>query len=194
MKLVVVYGAATKHGRMAAAIRVVMETLTELGDDVELIDLAEAVLPPFGSHLTGESLAALDRSLASIRESSGVILASPVYRASYSGVLKNFLDYVPVEGLLGKPVAIVGMGESPAHALAIDVGLRPVLAWFGAFALPNSLYLSAGDFTGGELTEQRATTLRGIVASASTLMRGIGQLPADSLPDVMAVRGPQQLI
>ena len=55
---------------------------------------------------------------------SAVLIAAPVYRASYPGVLKNLLDIAPVEALQGKPVGIVAMGGSAHHFLGVDWQLR----------------------------------------------------------------------
>jgi FMN reductase len=85
-----------------------------------------------------------------------VVFAAPVYRASFPGVLKNLLDLLPVEALRDKPVGIVAMGGSPHHYLGVDSHLRMVLAWFGALALPNSVYLTNRDFAEGQLASEGA--------------------------------------
>ena len=59
-----------------------------------------------------------------------MLIAAPVYRASFPGVLKNLLDITPVEALQNKPVGIVAMGGSPHHYLAVDNQLRQVLEFF----------------------------------------------------------------
>ena len=60
------------------------------------------------------------------------LIATPIFRASFSASLKNLLDLVPVEGLMGKPCGLIGMGATDHHYLAIDTQLRPELSWFGA--------------------------------------------------------------
>ena len=65
-------------------------------------------------------------------QADAVILASPVYRGSFTGALKNLLDHLPIEALTGKPVGIVAMGATNHHYLGVDWHLRDVLAWFGA--------------------------------------------------------------
>jgi FMN reductase len=80
-----------------------------------------------------------------------VLIAAPVYRASYPGVLKNLLDTTPVEALQSKPVGLVAMGGSAHHFLGVDWQLREVLTWFGALVAPTSVYLTGGDFKDGQL-------------------------------------------
>ncbi|MEK2475038.1 MULTISPECIES: NADPH-dependent FMN reductase [Streptomyces] len=75
---------------------------------------------------------ALRRSLDAVEAASGIVVATPVYNAAYSGLLKAFLDLLPRTGLAGKAVLPLMTGGSSAHALAIDYALRPVLCALGA--------------------------------------------------------------
>lgn len=72
------------------------------------------------------------RALASVEAADGVIVATPVYKAAYTGVLKAFLDLLPQSALAGKTVLPLVTGGSLAHLLAIDYALRPVLSALGA--------------------------------------------------------------
>ncbi len=83
-----------------------------------------------------------------------MLLASPVYRGTFTGALKNLLDLTPLEALRAKPVGIVAMGATPHHYLGVDWQLRAVLAWFGARVIPTSVYLEAAHFREGVLTDQ----------------------------------------
>ena len=67
-----------------------------------------------------------------VQQAQGIIVATPVYKAAYSGVLKTFLDLLPQLGLAGKSVLPIVTGGSSAHVLAIDYALRPVLSALGA--------------------------------------------------------------
>ncbi len=83
--------------------------------------------------------------VSEIALAEAVILASPVYRGSFSGVLKNLLDNVPVEAPRSKPCGIIAIGATNHHYLGVDWHLRDVLAWFGALVAPTSVYLSSED-------------------------------------------------
>jgi FMN reductase len=61
-----------------------------------------------------------------------IVIATPVYKAAYSGLLKTFLDLLPQTGLTGKWVLPLATGGSPAHMLAMDYALRPVLTSLSA--------------------------------------------------------------
>jgi FMN reductase len=75
---------------------------------------------------------ALKSALELVERARGVVVVTPVHKAAYSGALKAFLDVLPQHGLENKVVLPVAVGASLAHALAIDYGLRPVLASMGA--------------------------------------------------------------
>lgn len=71
--------------------------------------------------------AAIGRALTLVAEADAVVIATPVYKASYTGLLKAFLDLLPQDGLAGKLVLPVATGGSQSHMLALDYALRPVL-------------------------------------------------------------------
>ncbi len=171
MKLVMVVGAATPPGRLNNAMESLAAAL--------VARRPEAAIATVNLHATpvaicdGRKLedydAATQQAVATIGASAGVILAAPVYRASFPGVLKNLLDLLPVEALRDKPVGIVAMGGSAHHYLGVDGHLRLVLAWFGAVVLPNSVYLTGRDFADGRLT----------AADAAADLAALGETLAD---------------
>ena len=61
-----------------------------------------------------------------------VLIGTPIYKAAYSGLLKSLLDLLPQRALAGRTVLPLATGGSPAHVLAIDYALRPVLSSLGA--------------------------------------------------------------
>lgn len=83
------------------------------------------------------ALVALTRDVAA---SDFVVVASPTYKAAYTGLLKAFLDRYDTLGLAGVVAIPVMTGGSPAHSLAPDVTLRPLLVELGASVPTRSLY------------------------------------------------------
>ena len=73
------------------------------------------------------------------------VIASPTYKASYTGLLKAFLDWYPTTGLSGVTAVPVMVGAGPQHALAVEVHLRPVLVEIGANLPTRGLYVLEGD-------------------------------------------------
>jgi len=163
-------GAATPPGRLAAAIAAAADAIRSGAGDigVDIMNLAETPVDTCdGRPLDGygpETRRAVDR----IAAADAVLIAAPVYRASFPGVLKNLLDIAPVGALQAKPVGIVAMGGSAHHYLAVDTQLRQVLGWFGAHVAPTSVYLTGADFREGELTAEGAR--KDLVALTETLL------------------------
>lgn len=79
-------------------------------------------------------------SKAAVAASRAVVIATPVYKAAYSGILKAFLDLLPQDGLRNKAILPLASGGSSAHLLALDYALRPVLAALGASIVLPSIY------------------------------------------------------
>jgi FMN reductase len=80
-------------------------------------------------------------ALGAVESADAVVVATPVYKASYAGILKAFLDLLPQLGLTGKVVLPLATGGTIAHVLAIDYALRPVLASLGALHITTGLFL-----------------------------------------------------
>ena len=81
------------------------------------------------------------RTVTAIEQADGLIIATPIFKASYSGLLKVFLDLLPQFALAGKAVLPIATGGSLGHLLALDYGLRPVLQSMGARHIVQSLFV-----------------------------------------------------
>ena len=149
-KIVVVVGAPTPPGRFHSALEWLIETGRADFPDVEfdMINLRDAGAYLVDGRPMEQYSPELQEAVTKVMAASGVILASPVFRASFTGLLKDFLDLLPVDSLFSKPVAIVGMGATRDHYLALENQLRPVLAWFGALVLPVAASLRSDHFVG----------------------------------------------
>ena len=154
-RLIAIVGSVTPPGRLLNATRWMLDNARASREDVEieLINLADKKIafadgrPP---EQYNDDTAGI---VASVGAANGVIIASPVYRGSFTGALKNLLDHLPLESLAGKPVGIVAIGATQHHFLGVDWHLRDVLAWFGALVAPTSVYLASTDFVDGQLVE-----------------------------------------
>ena len=91
------------------------------------VDIAE-----LGSGLFELENKAVNDVLQLIAQCDFLIAASPIYKASYTGVLKMLLDRIPMEGLAGRVAIPVMVAAAPIHALAVETHFRPVLVELGA--------------------------------------------------------------
>jgi FMN reductase len=161
-RLLAIVGSVTPPGRLLGATRWLLDSASESRKDleIELINLADKKVA-FADGRPAEQYQDDTASIVeSVRAADGVIFASPVYRGSFTGALKNLLDHLPVETLAAKPVGIVAMGATQHHFLGVDWHLRDVLAWFGALVVPTSVYLVSGDFVNGQPTDSAKQDLK----------------------------------
>ena len=89
----------------------------------------------------------VDELVEEVAASDIVIVASPTYKATYTGLLKAFLDRVPHQGLAGVTAVPLMLGASHAHSLAPEHGLRPVLVELGASVPTRGLYVLDAEHT-----------------------------------------------
>lgn len=137
-KIVVINGTPSLVSRINAVIEYAEAGLSSSGFEVERINVAE--LPAEDLIHTRFESEHIVKANGLLAEADAVIVVSPVYKASYTGVLKTFLDLVPQKGLAGKIVLPLFMGGSLAHLLTIDYALKPVLAVLGARYILGGVY------------------------------------------------------
>ncbi len=188
-RLLMLVGAATPPGRLANAVAYAADAARAAGPgiEVDILNLADTPVEICDGRALDAYAAPTRQAVARIAGAAAVLIAAPVYRASYPGVLKNLLDTTPVEALQNKPVGILAMGGSPHHYLAVDSQLRAVLAWFGALVAPTAVYITGADFRDGKLAAERARRdLAALVETLIVLSRRLG--PAALGPKPLAAQ------
>ncbi|HZH39668.1 MAG TPA: NAD(P)H-dependent oxidoreductase [Gemmatimonadales bacterium] len=135
---------ATSKSRLL--VERVLDHLGRGGAQVQLVDLA--VLPAdalLGRDTDSRVAAALDAAA----QAQIVVAGTPVYRATYTGLLKAFFDLFPRDALAGAVGVPVVTGAGPEHALAVDHGLRPLFASLGARTIAAAIYATDAQFPNG---------------------------------------------
>jgi FMN reductase len=84
-----------------------------------------------------------------VAAASILVLVTPIYRATYSGILKVVFDQLPPDALVGKAAVLAATAGGPAHLLALDTGMRSLVASLGGWTVPTVTYATAADFTPG---------------------------------------------
>jgi FMN reductase len=144
MKITVVIGNPSAGGRtteLGVAVAKGIADLLGVAQDVEVIELSKYADGLFA--WDSESVKALARSVA---EPGFIVFATPTYKASYTGLLKAFLDRYDTGGLKGTVAVPVFTGGSPDHSLAPNHTLRPLLVELGASVPTAALYLVTSQF------------------------------------------------
>ena len=117
------------------------------GAEARLYDLAELALS-LGTTLDGTSAPAdLAVLLNDIVTADALVVGSPVYKGTYTGLFKHLFDLIDPRLLKDKPVVLTATGGSERHALVLDHGLRPLFAFFSADIIATGLYATEADFT-----------------------------------------------
>lgn len=132
-------GSPSPTSRTEAVLDLLATRLSEQGNQVTLRPVRE--LPAtalLGGDPNHPDIASLARAIAA---ADGVIVASPVYKAAYTGLLKSLLDLLPQFAFDGKTVLPLATGGSQAHVLAIDYAFRPVLSSMGAEHVVQGYFL-----------------------------------------------------
>jgi FMN reductase len=128
--VLVLTGSPSRTSRTSALGRHLADELAADGHTVDLLDLRTLPAEPLLAADTADP--AIAAAVRAVIAADGVVVATPIYKASFSGLLKVFLDLLPQRALDGKVVLPVATGGTVAHLLAIDYGLRPVLVSLGA--------------------------------------------------------------
>jgi FMN reductase len=153
-RLLLVSGSPSRRSKTSVVLEKVARRATDAGAVAEIVSVrdfpAEALIC---GDITEPSLAHFLRQVASAR---AIVIATPIYKASYTGALKTLLDIIPPGALAGKTVLPLATAGTLAHFLALDFALRPVLTFLGARDTLANVFLletSFRDAATGQLDE-----------------------------------------
>ncbi len=148
LKVVAVSGGLQRPSRTLALVEEILVALgAAMAIEVRLIELGR-IAPKFAGVVQRADLPAeVQEDIAAIESADLLIAASPVYRASYTGLFKHLFDFVHHEALIDVPVLLAATGGSERHALVIEHQLRPLFGFFQALTLPLGIYASESDFS-----------------------------------------------
>lgn len=134
------------------------------------------------------------RALALVEEADAYLVATPIYRGTYTGALKNFFDLVPndprgSDPLRGKVVGLLATGGSDHHYLALEHQLRPLLSFFGAHTPARAIYASSKDFDAQKQVQGRLIEdLTQLGQEVVILGRFLAEVPGRAHPGQLRVR------
>ncbi|CAL9370976.1 NADH-dependent FMN reductase SfnF [Streptomyces sp. enrichment culture] len=138
---------------------------------LELRDLAEEIAHTFTNGFPGQKLSA---AFDAVRAADGLIVVTPVFSASYSGLFKSFFDALGAthdSAVAGKPVLISATGGTARHSLVLDHALRPLFAHLKAVVVPTGVYAASEDWGAaglGQRIQRAAGELAALMAGLST--------------------------
>ncbi|MBS7539534.1 NAD(P)H-dependent oxidoreductase [Ancylobacter lacus] len=121
-----------------------------LASTTRLIDIA--ALDGIGALRSRPASEEIEAALQAVEGADFLVVGSPVYKGSYSGLFKHFVDFLDYRGLIGLPVALLATGGSERHALVIEHQLRPLFAFFQAQPLGTGAFFTERDFANGAVS------------------------------------------
>jgi FMN reductase len=170
-----VAGSITSPSRSGALVARALELLRADGAETTLLDLSQ--LPAEGL-LGRRREPTVDEALALVSSVEALVLGTPIYRATYTGQLKSFFDLLPTDALVGRVAGFIATAAAPGHLLAIDHGLRPLVASLGGLGAARAVYVTnaeLGEFPAGPLPEPVDAMVRALVEELAALVVGRGR-------------------
>jgi FMN reductase len=173
MSIVAISGSPSRVSRSGALLR---HVLARFPEDAPRHEIVLRDLPPAALLRAELDDPAIRDAVARVATARLVLVATPIYKAAYCGLLKAFLDILPQDGLRGKTVLPLGTGGSNAHLLALDYALKPVLAALGARHILDAVYvvdaqLGADGHGGYVLADEVAARLERALAESPIAWR-----------------------
>jgi FMN reductase len=157
IKLVGLSGSPRRPSRSRNLVEVAAQMTTELiPAEVAIYDMHDAG-PGLGAAFMPDELTREARHVVdAVARADALIVSTPVYKGSYTGLFKHLFDLIEPAALRGKPVLLGATGGGPRHALMVEHQLRPLFGFFEALTMPTAVYLSDSDFRDGILVEPAA--------------------------------------
>ncbi|MFI2004117.1 FMN reductase [Streptomyces jumonjinensis] len=169
--------------RLGDAVR---STLAGEAKDVEVrvVELRELAVPIANHLVTGFPSPELGEAIEAVVQADGLIVVTPVFAASYSGLFKSFFDLIEPDALTGKPVLIGATGGTARHSLVLEHALRPLFAYLRAVVAPTAVFAASEDWggTGDALTDTLPTRISRAGEQFARLLETAERRPADEVP------------
>ena len=150
--------------------RALANAAIEIGRGGRLIDLVDL---PADALLGRRQDEAVDDAVAAASSADILLLATPVYRATFNGALKAFLDRFPTDALNRTVVILAATAATPTHFLSLDTGGRAVVASLGGWTVPTVVYAIGADFVDGVPGTTLLQTLEVAMGQARSLAMGL---------------------
>jgi FMN reductase len=151
-KVVGLSGNLERPSKTRALVKHAVEAVqARYGVQAALYDLSD-LSPSLGASVRATDLVPeAARILGEILAADALVIASPTYKGSYTGLFKHLVDLIDPIALRDKPIVLAATGGGDRHALIIEHQLRPLFGFFEALTVPTGVYASDKDFSAGSL-------------------------------------------
>ena len=147
LRLVAVSGGLQRPSKSAALAEHLLDLIADdIRCEPHLVELGELAPQLAGAVWRSQLPDTVEAELGAVEQADILVVTTPVYRGSYTGLFKHFFDFIHQDALIDKPVLLAATGGSERHALMIDHQLRPLFSFFQARTLPLGVYATDKDF------------------------------------------------
>ena len=155
LRVVAVSGGLQRPSKSAALAEHLLDLIAdEIPCQQRLIELGQLAPQLAGAAWRSQLPDTVERELAAVEQADVLVVTTPVFRGSYTGIFKHFFDFIHQDALIDKPVILAATGGSERHALVIDHQLRPLFSFFQARTLPLGIYATDKDFVDFRLQDE----------------------------------------
>lgn len=162
---------------------------------VDMIEVRELAHEIADAMLTGFPTGALRDAVSVVTEADALVVVTPTFSASFSGLFKSFFDIIEPESLTGLPVLLAATGGTERHSLVTESALRPMFTYLKTVPVPTAVYAATSDFGPGApalaaRVERAAGELAAAIRGERVVARRRGDEWADDdVPDFSTLLG-----
>ena len=155
LTVVGVSGSPTHPSRTTVLVDEVARAYAEAAGGVHRTIQLAPLLPELGAGPFRNSLSPIvTEALDAVEAADILVVGSPAYRATYTGLFKLFFDHIGQYALIDKPVVLTATGGSDRHALLVEHQMRPLFGFFQSLTVPLGIYASESDFADYEIRSE----------------------------------------
>lgn len=178
-KIVGISGSITQPSRTKHLVEeIVSRASQQLHWSSDVIDIAQ-IAPVLGSTISYNQFPPLlAAEYDKLKDADLIVIASPVYKASYTGLLKHFFDLLDPKALAGKTAILAATGGSDQHASILDYQLRTLSTFFGIYTTPTAIYAKDTEFSNYVLTSDAIVQRIDVAISQAAFLLDRADSPA----------------
>ncbi len=138
--------------RSPSSTRLLADRLTEAVErqitsaEVTSVELREHAHAIVDALLAGFPSDQLSLVIGAVEQADALIVVTPTFQGSYSGLFKAFVDLIEPGKITHTPVLLAATGGTERHSLVIEHALRPLFSYLGATTVPTGVYAATSDF------------------------------------------------
>lgn len=188
LRAVAVSGGLQRPSKAAALAEHLLDLLAEeVLCEQRLIELSSLAPQLAGVVWRSQLPGTVEQELAAVEQADVLVVATPVYRGSYTGLFKHFFDFIHQDALIDKSILLAATGGSERHALMIEHQLRPLFSFFQARTLPLGVYATDKDFGGLRLQDEALVERARLAVQRALPLIGLARhAPLSAAPQALA--------